>query len=168
MSRGGGGPSRSHTSGRAAMRITRGAGTWTSFGSVALLSARRQTGGGSRATHQASAAPGSSEHAWPDVLRVVLEVHNGLGRYLLFSPGQFRLQVGPAGTTVAPLVSDGRPRAIAPGATVTTWVSYLAPAGERATMLEFADAGLGAPLLRLELPAHTPDPRPLAAAGGAR
>lgn len=146
--------------------ISRRAGAWTSFGSVALLSADRQSRDAAAVgTHVGPGAADASEHAWPDVLQVGLEVHNGLDRYLLFSSGQFRLEVGAERLTVAPFASGGRPRALAPGATLTTWVSFLAPAGVRASALQFADPGLGAPPLRLELPVLDPAPR---RAGGVR
>lgn len=120
---------------------TRGLGTWTSFGTVAVVGAERgPRAPGEAAAHGPAHEPGQSP--WDEVVHVRLEVHNGLDRPVLVSPGQFRLRVGHAGPTVAPLAVGHAAGALAAGATVRTWVSYLAPASPVDTSLEYADTGL--------------------------
>lgn len=148
--------------------ISRGSGTWTSFGTVRITGAERQWRlpqdlGGSSPTaaassnHHGGAAAGSGvqpmNFTWGDHVVLELEVHNGLDRPVLFSPGQLRLKVGPDGPTVtnrSPNVGKG---ALEPGATNRFWISYLAPSDVERLSAEFTDPwGDGAPVA-LELPA---------------
>lgn len=129
--------------------ISRGRGIWTSFGSVAVLSATREARHDSAAhLHDGAAAAGGplANRTWSSVIRVQVEVHNGSEHAVLLSPGQFRLRLGASSTTVSPY-DFGRPTsAIAPGHTVQTWTSYLAPAEESDLRVEYEDTGLPRPL----------------------
>jgi hypothetical protein len=136
---------------------TRGRGTWTSFGSVALLFAARAARPDSAAHLHEGAAPAGgplANRTWTTVVRVRLEVHNGSERPALLSPGQFRLRLGATGTTVSPYDVDRPPAAVPPAQTVQTWVTYLAPAEESELSLEYDDTGMARPLtFDLSLPA---------------
>jgi len=128
---------------------TRGRGKWTTFGSVAVL-------GWSRHRHAADASVhGHAQHQgghgadliggphgiWPQTVVVGVEVHNGLDRPLLFSPGQFRLRVGEGGPTVTPYDTEGPAEGLPAGSTRTTWVSFLAPQDAGDLAVEFTEAG---------------------------
>lgn len=119
--------------------LSRGRGTWTSTGSVALLGA------------VAGAAPapvhghGAAEHSpWATALRVEVEVHNGSHRPVLLSGGQFRLRVD--GRSVTPYGVGRTPGAVEPGQTVRTWVSWLAPGAPAVAVVEYQDPMSDAPL----------------------
>ena len=117
--------------------ITRGRGAPTSFGSVAVVSASlaprtpraAQSRHGGHAATAAGDATVAAHSPWADAVRVDIEVHNGLDRPILLSPGQFRLQVGPDGPSVAPYDFDLAVREVAAHTTVSGWISYLAPPG---------------------------------------
>jgi hypothetical protein len=129
--------------------LGRGRGTWTSFGSVAVLAAVREARHDAAAhLHGESGPVGGplANRTWSTTVRVQVEVHNGSERAVLLSPGQFRLRIADTDTTVAPY-DVGRPAAVVgPGRTVDTWVSYLAPAEESDLRLEYDDTGLSRPL----------------------
>jgi hypothetical protein len=109
---------------------SRGKGEWTTFGSVALLSAVRLA-------H--TVAP-HGHAAGSDLVRLDVEVHNGLRRPLLFSPGQFRVRMDGRGPTVTPYDAERAAGALAGGTTTRTWVSYLVPRGVRGLRVEFTEA----------------------------
>ena len=128
--------------GNAAGAITRGRGAWTSSGTIAVLGFSRELrtvghGGGEHVPPAAVAG-----HTWPVVLTANIALHNGLNRPLLVSPGQLRLQVGAEGPTVSPLAAGFRAGPQAAGATLTTWVSYLAPDDERPLTLQYSEPGV--------------------------
>ena len=125
---------------------TRGRGTWTTFGSVALLGwNRRPHDTANVATHHPGVAPFSDDglknpHGiWSETVLVGVAVHNGRDRPLLFSPGQFRLRVGTDGPTVTAYDAERPPGGIPADSTLTTWVSFLAPKGSDDLSVEFAD-----------------------------
>jgi hypothetical protein len=123
---------------------TRGRGSWTTFGSVALLGWNRRdhATAGVSAHHgdgQAEAAPANPHGVWTETVLVGLEVHNGLDRPLLFSPGQFRLRVGDHGPTVTAYDAERPPGGLPPRSTLTTWVSFLAPPDADDLSFEFTD-----------------------------
>lgn len=128
---------------------TRGPGRWTTFGSIALLGWTEHTHTTDTSVH----GPGQHEGAgqqhlgggphliWPQIVVIAVEIHNGLDRALLFSPGQFRLRVGPGGPSVAPYDTEGWAEGLAAGSTRTTWVSFLAPRDAADLAVEFTEAG---------------------------
>ena len=125
--------------------VTRGRGVATSFGSVAVLGAARRTRPGpvTHAEHQPNGpAATTSNEPWSDLVDVEVEVHNGLARAILVSPGQFRLRLGENGPTVAPYDFDTGVRELAPQQRVRTTISYLAPTqGATALNLMYEDTG---------------------------
>jgi hypothetical protein len=149
--------------------IVRGRGSWTSFGSVAVLAAARDVRHDAAAHLHHDPAPAGeplANRTWSTTVRVEIELHNGSDRPVLLSPGQFRLSLGTTGTTVAPY-DAGRPVAAVPAAqTVRTWVTYLAPVEETDLTLRYDDPGLARPLA-FHLPA-TPLPATTTAGGGVR
>jgi hypothetical protein len=123
---------------------TRGRGEWTTFGSVALLGWNRRdhATAGVSAHHggrQTDAAPANPHGVWTETVLVGVEVHNGLDRPLLFSPGQFRLRVGDHGPTVTAYDAERPPGGLPARSTLTTWVSFLAPADASDLSVEFTD-----------------------------
>ncbi len=137
--------------------VGRGRTPWTCFCSVAVLTAVREARRDAGAHLHEDAAPSGGplvNRTWSTTVRVQVAVHNAADRAVLLSPGQFRLRVGAAGTTVAPYDVE-RPASLIPaGKTLDTWISYLAPAEESDFSLEYDDTGLSHPLdLRLSLPA---------------
>ncbi|MGZ5399352.1 MAG: hypothetical protein ACXWDM_05015 [Nocardioides sp.] len=127
---------------------TRGRGARTAFGSVAVLGASRQLlpAGGAvhgHGDHHRGEQPdaGAGHGVWSQTILVGVEVHNGLDRPLLYSPGQFRLRVGHHGPSVTPYDAEGPPRGLSPGSTLTTWVSFLAPQDAEDLAVEFTEAG---------------------------
>ncbi len=125
--------------------VTRGRGRATSFGSVAVLDAVRRPrhGESTRTAHSGGHDPGDllgDEHAWRDLVRVTVEVHNGTVHPLLASLGQFRLRVGADGPTVTPFAWQHDPGALAPRSSRTSWVDYLAPP-DGDLWIEFEDSG---------------------------
>ena len=132
---------------------TRGRGRWTTFGSVAVLgwSRHRHTGDTSghghsqhHGTEQAELI-GGPHGIWPQTVVVEVEVHNGLDRPLLFSPGQFRLRVGSGGPSVTPYDAEGSAEGLPAHSTRTTWVSFLAPQDAADLAVEFTEAGASRP-----------------------
>lgn len=128
---------------------TRGRGTWTTFGSVAVLGWSRHPHAGDASVHAHSRHGGADQadliggpHGiWPQTVVVGVEVHNGLDRPLLFSPGQFRLRVGPGGPSVTPYDTEGAVESLPARSTRTTWVSFLAPQDAEHLAVEFTEAG---------------------------
>jgi hypothetical protein len=124
---------------------TRGRGRWTTFGSVALLGwNRRHHAAAGVATHhsghQFSDDGLANPHGiWSERVLVGVEVHNGLDRPMLFSPGQFRLRVGADGPTVTAYDAERLPGGLAADSTLTTWVSFLAPQDADDLAVEFSD-----------------------------
>jgi hypothetical protein len=123
---------------------TRGRGKWTTFGSVALLGWNRRdhATAGVPAHHgsgQAEGAPANPHGVWTETVLVGVEVHNGLDRPLLFSPGQFRLRVGDHGPTVTAYDAERPPGGLPARSTLTTWVSFLAPPDASDLSVEFTD-----------------------------
>jgi hypothetical protein len=142
--------------------VSRGRGATTAFGSVAVLSAAREARHDflAHAHHDSVSAVGRLPNlTWSTVVRIQVEVHNGSGHPMLLSPGQFRLRVRRAGTTVSPY-AVGRPAAaVASGETVQTWVSYLAPAEETELRVEYDDPARADPLgFDLSVPALAKHP----------
>ena len=133
---------------------TRGLGTRTSFGSVAVLGATRRHGVAADAVAQAHGHHDGPEHAdvqtghgiWSQMVLVRVEVHNGLDRPLLFSPGQFRLRVAHHGPSVTAYDAEGPSRGLPAGSTLTTWVSFRAPERANDLAVEFTEAGAEAAL----------------------
>ena len=128
---------------------TRGRGEWTSFGSVAVLGWSRHRHAGDASVHGHTRHHGA-EHVdliggphgiWPQTVVVGVEVHNGLDRPLLFSPGQFRLRVGQGGPSVTPYDTEGSAEGLPAHSTRTTWVSFLAPQDADDLAVEFTEAG---------------------------
>lgn len=127
---------------------TRGRGAPTAFGSVAVLGSSRRTrtlDGGTAHLHgdhhpERPAAAAALPGLWSDTVRVEVEVHNGLNRPLLFSPGQFRLRVGTNGPSVTPYDAERPPGSLPAGRTLTTWVSYLTPGEADELGIEFTEA----------------------------
>lgn len=127
---------------------TRGRGARTAFGSVAVLGATWQPPPGDDAVHQHGDRPLPEDAAepgghgiWPQAVLVGVQVHNGLDRPLLFSPGQFRLRVGPNGPSVTPYAAEGPSQGLAARTTLTTWVSFLTPDGADDLAVEFTETG---------------------------
>jgi hypothetical protein len=124
---------------------TRGRGPWTTFGSVALLGWNRHHHATAVVAPHHSGGPFSDDglvnpHGiWSETVLVGLEVHNGLDRPMLFSPGQFRLRVGTDGPTVTAYDAERPPGGLPGGSTLTTWVSFLAPKQAGDLAVEFTD-----------------------------
>ena len=124
---------------------TRGRGRWTTFGSVALLGwNRRPHATAAAATHHPRGGFSNdglvNPHGiWSETVLVGVEVHNGLDRPMLFSPGQFRLRVGTDGPTVTAYDAERPPGGLAADSTLTTWVSFLAPRDAGDLTVEFTD-----------------------------
>ena len=124
---------------------TRGPGRWTTFGSVALLGWNRRshaaTGIDTRhGGHDAAAdGPVNPHGVWTDSVLVGVQVHNGLDRPMLFSPGQFRLRVGADGPTVTAYDAERPPGGLPARTTLTSWVSFLAPPDADHLAVEFSD-----------------------------
>ena len=76
---------------------------------------------------------------WSETVLVGVEVHNGLDRPMLFSPGQFRLRVGADGPTVTAYDAERPPGGLEADSTLTTWVSFLAPEDADDLSVEFSD-----------------------------
>lgn len=147
--------------------VSRGEGVWTSFGSVRISAAERQarnpqgTGAGSSA---ANSHGGHGGHAvasttaqpfnltWGDHMMVELEVHNGLDRKVLFSPGQLRLKIGANGPTVTNRNPGTGKGALEPGSTSHFWISFLVPSDAREVSAEFTDPWSDGGPLALALP----------------
>lgn len=140
--------------------ISRGAGAWTSFGTVAVLHAERQArlggapsagGHGDHAGATPVASPEPGNHTFADVVALEVEVHNGTSDPVLLSAGQLRLRLGAQGPTVTPRDSGRAVGAIEGGATERLWISYLAPSDAGDLAAEFTDPRQD-DVLRLELP----------------
>lgn len=127
--------------------IARGRGSSTSFGSVAVLAARRAARHDSGAhVHVGSAAGGPLPNlTWSTTVAVQVEMFNGTHHAVLLSPGQFRLRLGPGGTTVAPYDASA-PAVLAPATSLDTWITYLAPLEAADLGLEYQDTGATDPL----------------------
>jgi hypothetical protein len=147
--------------------ISRGEGVWTSFGSVRINAAERQARNPQvpGADHAAANAQGGhGGHAvasktaqpfnltWGDHMMVELEVHNGLDRKVLFSPGQLRLKVGADGPTVTNRGPGTGKGALEPGSTSHFWISFLVPSDVQDISAEFTDPWSDGGPLALELP----------------
>lgn len=127
---------------------TRGRGERTAFGSVAVLGAIWQPCPRGVAVHEhgdhrlrEDAGEGAGHGIWSQTVLVGVEVHNGLDRPLLFSPGQFRLRVGNHGPSVTPYDAEGPSRGLPAGSTLTSWVSFRAPKQANDLAVEFTEAG---------------------------
>jgi hypothetical protein len=130
---------------------TRGAGEWTSFGTVVLLGWSRLALAGS-ADHEQShvqshvhapsdaPVPSAVHGAWTDAVMVDVQVHNGSRGPIELSPGQFRVRVDDGGPTVSLYSSDRSAGRLEAGETANLRISYLVPPPEAALSLEFADA----------------------------
>lgn len=123
---------------------TRGRGPATAFGSVAVLAVDASTRRGPAAGHahtgvRAALGAPESHEAWTRVLRVEVELHNGLGRPVAFSPGQFRLRLGRGGRTVTPYDSSLPAAALPAHSTLAGSVSYLVPEDAGDLTVEFSD-----------------------------
>jgi hypothetical protein len=121
---------------------SRGRGRWTRFGTVAVLGATRRelvSADAGEHAHHAAMTSASTHTTWSGRVEVEVEVHNGTDRPILVSPGQFRLRVGNTGPTVSPYEAGWPVGPLAPAATVTSWVSYLAPDGDAELWVEYVD-----------------------------
>ena len=142
--------------------LSRGRGTWTGTGTIAVLGLTRCAciGHPGRADHHS--AVDTSVHprhrVWPDVVTLDVEVHNGLASAVLFSPGQLRLRIGPDGPTVTPLAAGFSPGPAAGGSTSRTWVSFLAPADATDLHLQYSEPATP-DVMVLALPAAAPHGR---------
>ena len=132
---------------------TRGRGARTAFGSVAVLGASWEPTPAGVAVHEhgdhhrrEDPGEGAGHGIWSQTVLVGVEVHNGLDRPLLFSPGQFRLRVGRHGPSVTPYDAEGPSRGLPAGRTLTTWVSFLTPDDADDLAVEFTEAGAEAVL----------------------
>jgi hypothetical protein len=140
----------------------------TSFGSVAIERAKRVTRFGS-GTFAVVSDPGGHGHGspyapadpsrepvnltWADVVVLWLAVKNAGPAPVHLSPGQLRLRIVGAGTTVTPRNFGAARLEIPPGGSASTWISYLAPAaGASGFLAEFTDPALDG-ALTLTLPA---------------
>jgi hypothetical protein len=147
--------------------ISRGEGVWTSFGSVRINAAERQArnpqvpgvdhgaanaqgGHGGHAVASKTAQPFNL--TWGDHMMVELEVHNGLDRKVLFSPGQLRLKVGADGPTVTNRGPGTGKGALEPGSTSHFWISFLVPSDVQDISAEFTDPWSDGGPLALALP----------------
>jgi hypothetical protein len=79
-----------------------------------------------------------------DELRVSVDVTNTLGRRIPYSPGQFRLRLGP--TTVTSVHPNPPPAALRAGATVRQDLVFVVPARRSAFTLVFDDLDRPRPL----------------------
>jgi hypothetical protein len=115
----------------------------TSFGTVRIERAKRMArfGAGSFPVAAGEAAvdhghgPGPADPSraplnltWGDVVVLWLAVENAGRSPLFVSPGQLRLRIPVDGTTVTLRNSATALLEVRPGASATTWISYLAPA----------------------------------------
>ncbi|ABM10581.1 hypothetical protein AAur_pTC10170 (plasmid) [Paenarthrobacter aurescens TC1] len=152
--------------------ISRGSGVWTSFGTVRIAAAERQSrlpqdlSADSSATAASSAPASGHDHGggsagsgvqpanftWGDHVVLQVEVHNGMDRPVLFSPGQLRLKVGPGGPTVTNRSTGTGKGALEPGATNNFWISFLVPSDIEQLSAEFTDPWSDGDPLPLELP----------------
>lgn len=170
-------PAQTDSAVRARTVLSRGRGTWTSTGSIAVLGLTRCGGEGhpghaDRIDHTGGTEPPDDENShtaparsvhprhqvWPDVVTIDVEVHNGLAAAVLFSPGQLRLQIGSDGPTVTPLAAGSGPRPTAGGSTTRTWVSFLAPVSAAELRLQYSEPGTRE-VTMLALPAAGPHGR---------
>lgn len=139
--------------------ISRGRGVWTATGTIAVVGAHRDV---RTAPPGHEAADGLGHPAgtalWSDVVTADVELHNGLDRAILVSPGQLRLRL--ADSTVTPVSAGFRAGPLAAGGTLASWISYLAPSDARRMSLQYVEPGARAPMV-LALPG-------LHAHGGAR
>jgi hypothetical protein len=143
---------------------SRGAGQWTSFGSVALTGwSRRSLAAPTEheAGHVHGAAPGaasveppdeppddaaaalvpSAVHgAWTDAVGVDLRVHNGTQGPIELSPGQFRVRVDGGDMTVSLYRTDRTAAPVEAGASADLHIDYLVPPAGSGLTLEFTDA----------------------------
>lgn len=123
--------------------VSRGRGTWTSTGTLAVTAvlwvAGRAPSHGHAGGATTDAAAGHED--WSEVLRTELEVHNGTSGPVALSPGQFRLVLPGRGVDVPPLDHGDPPAVVAAGHTVRTWTTFLLPAGVTEAALEFQDVG---------------------------
>ena len=130
-----------------------GVGQLTAFGRVAVLRARREhrTGAAAGPHHGRAAADPANEllapqhQVWSDYVSVDIAVENASARPVLLSPGQFRLRVGDTGPTVSLYDAGRQVLSLPAGATLTTWVGFLAPPEESAFGIEYTEAGAATP-----------------------
>jgi hypothetical protein len=137
---------------RAAPPTSRGAGVWTSFGTVALVGWSRRSLAGPVDHEAGHEHAGGDEHtgsvlvpsavhgAWTDAATVDLRVHNGSQEPIELSPGQFRVRAGDEGMTVSLYSADRPAGPVPPGSTAALRIDYLVPPEGTALALEFADA----------------------------
>lgn len=117
------------------------AGSYRRAARPASVSAGPDTGGHGHGggTPPAPGWPQPVNQTWGDVVLVEVELNNSRPEPVLFSPGQLRLRLAPAATTVTPQDAGRGPGTVAPGATEHYWISYLAPPGSTGMELEFTD-----------------------------
>ena len=133
-------------------------GVRTSFGSVAIEGAKRVSRYGSGTFSVASDPYGHSHSSpfspadpsrepvnltWADMVVLWLGVTNAGPAPVHLSSGQLRLRILGAGTTVTPRNFASARLEVPPGASTSTWISYLAPAAGASGFLgEFTDPAL--------------------------
>lgn len=81
-------------------------------------------------------------------LQIEIEVAatNRLSRPVIYSPGQFRLRLGPGSQTIA-AVRTGRPGSLAPGERTDTRLRFMVPDGSSGQLaVQFDDIGRGGPI----------------------
>jgi hypothetical protein len=91
---------------------------------------------------------------WGDVVVLDVELHNRGQEPVLFSPGQLRLRLLPAETTITPQDSDRSPGVLGPNSKERVLISYLAPHDLTRLELEFSDEQ-NDQVVQLALPALT-------------
>lgn len=91
---------------------------------------------------------------WGDVVVLDVELHNTGPEPLLFSPGQLRLRLMPAHTTITPQDSDRSPGVLRANSKERVLISYLAPHDLTDLELEFSDEQKDQ-VVQLALPALT-------------
>jgi hypothetical protein len=130
--------------GRERPSVTRDApasGSWdaeASFGPVSVQRVERFVG----APHIAHGDPNARE----DQIRVSLTVTNRGRAKVPFSPGQFRLRLNRAGTTVTATRPNPPPGSIAAGQTLRQRLTFVVPVPRTSFTLVFDDLGRATPL----------------------
>jgi hypothetical protein len=131
------------TSGSVVSREAPAPGAWSasaSFGSVAVERMERRIGAPHGAAH---AEPGEGS----DEVRVFLTVANRRQRRIPYSPGQFRLQLSQAGTTVSATNPNPPPASVAAGEAIRQQLTFIVPASRDRFALVFDDLGRAKPTM---------------------
>lgn len=145
-------------------------GVRTSFGTVQITSAERQsrlqakadgsgrvgpTTGSSHASHGGSSSRELQQPAnntWGSHLLIELTAHNDTPAPILLPPGQLRLKVGTDGPTITNRGSSGVPAQLGAGETARMSISFLVPSDAFHFSAEFIDPWDHSAPLDLRLP----------------